>query len=225
VRWLGYGLAAAGGAGLIAGSLTGRLPMGITEVLGFLTGAAAVWLVVRENVWNWPVGIANSAFFVVLFFQARLFADAGLNVLYVVLGCLGWYWWLRGGENRTALRVGRVSARHAGVLAGLGVVATAGMTILLERVGDAAPFPDALTTVLSLIAQYMLTRKLLENWAVWITADVIYIGLYLSRDLYLTALLYAVFLGMCVAGLVRWRRTWRAREAAPHPALAEVANA
>ena len=80
------------------------------------------------------------------------------------------------------------------------------MTSLLTRVNDSAPFWDALTTVLSLIAQFMLTRKLFENWFVWITADVIYVGLYIYKDLYLTSILYAIFLAMCVAGAIQWRR-------------------
>ncbi|HYT12576.1 MAG TPA: nicotinamide riboside transporter PnuC [Candidatus Nitrosopolaris sp.] len=210
----GYGAGASVSAALIAAALMHRIPMDITEVLGFVTGAWSVWLTVKENIWNWPVGIANSAFYVIVFANARLFADSSLNVLYVVIGFLGWYWWLRGGQNRTALRVGRVNVVSAVLLAALGGVATFGMTRFLFSVNDSAPFLDALTTVLSLIAEFMLARKLLENWYVWITADVIYIGLYTYRSLYLTALLYAIFLAMCIAGLVRWRRTWRANQRA-----------
>lgn len=208
----GYGAGAAASAGLIVAALLHWIPMDITEVLGFVTGAWSVWLTVKENIWNWPVGIANSAFYVIVFAHARLFADSSLNVLYVVLGFLGWYWWLRGGQNRTALRVGRVNGSSAAMLAVVGVIATFGMTRFLYSVNDSAPFLDALTTVLSLIAEFMLARKFLENWYVWITADVIYIGLYTYRSLYLTAVLYAIFLAMCIAGWVRWRRTWRANQ-------------
>jgi nicotinamide mononucleotide transporter len=211
----GWGVGAVASAALVWAALTHRSEMDITEVLGFITGAAAVWLTVKENVWNWPVGIANSAFYVVVFFHARLYADSSLNILYVVLGFLGWYWWLKGGEHRSVLHVSRASKVSAGVLAAIGVVATAGMTVFLAGVHDSAPFLDALTTVLSLIAEYMLARKLLENWWVWITADVIYIGLYSYRSLYLTAILYALFLAMCIAGFVRWRRTWLAAQTQP----------
>jgi len=196
--------------GLIAASLTHRAPMDITEVLGFVTGAWAVWLTVRENIWNWPIGIANDVFYIVLFLQARLFADTALQVIYVVLGLLGWYWWLRGGAQKTALRVSHTSTRTAVVLLVILGLSTWGMTIFLTGIRDSAPFLDALTTTLSLIAQYMLTRKLLENWFVWITADLIYIGLYIYKDLYLTAGLYAIFLAMCIAGLWQWRRSMSA---------------
>ena len=212
-------------AALIWAALTHHGEMDITEVLGFITGAVSVWLTVKENVWNWPVGIATSAFYVVVFFHARLFADSSLNVFYVVLGFLGWYWWLRGGEKRTVLHIARTSRRSALVLIGLGVMATGAMTVFLTNVHDSAPFFDAVTTVLSLIAEYMLARKLLENWGVWITADVIYIGLYAYRSLYLTSILYALFLTMCVVGFIGWRRTWRSARSASQNAILEPARA
>jgi nicotinamide mononucleotide transporter len=199
-----------GSLALIAGSVSHRLPLDLIEVLGFLTGALAVWLTVKQNVVNWPVGIANSAFYLVVFLHARLFADMSLQAIYIGLGFLGWYWWLRGGAGRTLLQVSRTGPMTALTLMAILLTSTVGLTVILERVRDSAPFWDALTTVMSLIAQFMLTRKLLENWLVWIAADLIYIGLYLSRGLALTALLYAIFLTMCVAGLVQWRATLKA---------------
>jgi nicotinamide mononucleotide transporter len=200
-----------------------RLPLDITEVLGFVTGAWCVWLTVKQNIWNWPIGIANDVFFLVLFLHAYLFADAGLQVIYIVLGVLGWYWWLRGGTGKTELPVSRTGTRTAIVLAILLAVSTAGLAVGLARVNDAAPFWDALTTVLSLVAQYMLSRKLIENWFVWMAADVIYVALYVYKHLDLTAGLYAIFFAMCVAGFLHWRASLRAQyEAAASAALARL---
>jgi nicotinamide mononucleotide transporter len=187
--------------------------MDLTEVLGFVTGAWSVWLTVKQNIWNWPIGIANSVFYLWVFFQARLFADSSLQVIYVVLGFMGWYCWLRGGPQHSTLRVSRVSLRTSLALALVLVAGTLSMGAFLVNVHDASPHFDALTTVLSLIAQYMLTRKLIENWLVWITADVIYIGLYFSRELYLTSVLYAIFLTMCLMGLRQWRASLVVAEA------------
>lgn len=203
----------------LLGAWKGFLPMSLTEVLGFVTGAACVWLTVKENIWNWPIGIANSIFFIFLFWGARLYADMGLQVVYVILGVLGWYWWLTGGENKTELPVSRIGKKEALVLAFLVVAATYFMTQFLQSVNDAAPFWDALTTILSLAAQYMLTKKYLENWYVWITADVIYIALYIYKDLYLTGLLYLIFLGMCLVGLREWDKSFLKKKA-----LKEVKN-
>jgi nicotinamide mononucleotide transporter len=209
MRWAGYTLGLVASAVLVIGSLSHKLPMDPTEVLGFVTGGWAVWLTVKQNIWNWPIGIANSAFYLIVFFQTRLYADMSLQGVYVVLGFLGWYWWLRGGQNRTELNVSRTRPLLAAALGVILLSGTWAMTLFLVRVDDSAPFLDALTTVLSLIAQFMLTRKLFENWFVWISADVIYIGLYIYKDLYLTSILYAIFLAMCIVGAVQWRRSLR----------------
>jgi nicotinamide mononucleotide transporter len=186
---------------LVVGTMAGWLPLNLTEVFGVVTGGVCVWLIVRQQIWSWPVGLANNVFFIALFFNARLLADMALQFIYIVLGVLGWYWWLRGGERRSRLRVSRATPATLAVLVVLVAATTWGLTLFLRLVGDAAPFLDALTTTLSLAAQYLLTRKLIENWYVWIAADIIYIWLYGDRGLPLTAALYALFLGLCLFGL------------------------
>lgn len=207
-----------GSLGLVLAAWRHWAPMGMTEVLGFITGALCVWLTVKENIWNWPIGIANSAFFLILFLQSRLFADSALQAVYIVLGFLGWYWWLHGGQNKTALPITRTSWRLWLILAVIAIGSTYGMTLYLRHIQDAAPFWDALTTVLSLVAQYLLTKKKIENWFIWMTADVIYVWLYIYKQLYLTGGLYVIFFAMCVAGVLEWRRLKRRYDA---PALPE----
>ncbi len=198
---------------LCAGALSRLLALDATETFGFVTGIWGVWLQVRENVWNWPVQLVSSAFYVVVFFRARLFADTMLNVIYLGLYVLGWYWWLRGGDRRTALHIERLGLGLAAVLALVGVAATAGMTVFLTSVRDAAPFLDALTTVMSLIALFLIARKLFEAWWVWIAVNTIYVGLYLYKSLALTALLYAIFAVLSVAGWLNWWRLLGAQRA------------
>ncbi len=192
---------------LILGAWQHRLPLDLTEVLGFVSGGLCVWLTVEENVWNWPVGIVNSIFFAALFLRTRLFADMSLQVLYIILGFLGWYLWLHGGERHSRLLVSRLRLTLGLGLAVLTALSTCGMTYYLGSIRDAAPFWDALTTTLSLAAQYLLTKKLIENWLVWMTADVIYVALYAYKHLYLTSVLYGLFLALCVLGLRQWRRS------------------
>ena len=189
----------------------GQTPPSLTEALGFVTGALCVYLVVKENVWNFPVGIANCVFFLILFTQARLYGDAALQIIYIALGVQGWYLWLRGGQNHTPLKVERASRLLLAGVAAFVVVGTIGLTFLFRYVKDSAPFLDAFTTSLSLGAQYLLNRKAVENWLLWITADIVYIYLYATRGLQLTAVLYFVFLCLCVAGLRRWLRTMSER--------------
>ncbi|MCX5207904.1 nicotinamide riboside transporter PnuC [Kitasatospora sp. NBC_00240] len=176
------------------------------ELLGFATGAACVWLTVKGKTWNFPVGIANNVFFLVLFAGARLYADAALQVVFLALGAHGWWQWLRGGADRTGVGVRPAGPRLLAVTSALLVPATWGLTVLLARAGDSAPFWDALTTALSLAAQWLLNTRRIETWYFWIAADLVYIPLYLSKSLDLTALVYLLFLGLCGLGLRAWRR-------------------
>jgi nicotinamide mononucleotide transporter len=208
--WIGMAI----GSALIAASWRRWAPYSLTETLGFVTGAACVYLVVKQSVWNFPLGIANNVFFLVLFVNSRLYGDAGLQIINIALGFHGWYYWLYGGQNRKALRITHGSPRLLVAVGILVVIGTVGLVLVLRAAGGAAPVMDAFTTVLSLAAQYLLNRKAIENWLLWIVADVIYIWLYISRDLRLTAILYFVFLCLCVAGFLSWRGSLKAQAAA-----------
>lgn len=176
------------------------------ELLGFVTGAICVYLVVRANVHNFWTGIVNSALFLVLFATARLWADASLQLMYIGLGFLGWWQWLHGGQDRAALKVGRASARLLLAALAFVVVGTLVLIPVLRNAHDIAPFLDALTTSLSLAAQFLLNAKKVENWLFWIAADAIYIPLYFAKHLDLTGLVYVAFLGLAISGAIRWRR-------------------
>jgi nicotinamide mononucleotide transporter len=194
---------------VLAASYRNWWAIGVAEAWGFVTGGICVWLVVREHLWNWPVGLVNNIFFFVLFLRGRLYADMSLQIVYLALGVYGWLNWIFGGKNRTALKISRTSRSEWILLTAAIPLCTVAMQKVLISVNDAAPVWDALTTVLSLAAQYLLCRKRFENWWFWIAADVIYIPLYFSRQLPLTAILYTLFLAMCVVGVREWTRSVR----------------
>jgi nicotinamide mononucleotide transporter len=180
------------------------------EVLGFATGLLNVALLIRQHILNWPLGILNVLLLMVVFWSAGLYADAGLQIVYVLLGLYGWWAWLYGGERRSPLVVRSTTAPEWLALAVAGVLLTAGLWLFLDRLTESTvPFFDAVTTALSLLATYGQTRKLVENWWLWIAADLIYIPLYGYKDLWLTAILYVAFLALCVAGLRAWRTVQR----------------
>lgn len=188
--------------------------MSAEEIIGFATGALCVWLAVRQNVWTFPIGVVNNIVYAVLFASTGLYAGATLQVVYLGLGALGWYWWLRGGSGGGTLVV-RPTPRLAwvvGAVAGVALALTL-IWVLSTWTDSSAPVLDSITTSLSLVAQLMLGRKWIGNWWVWIVADIIYVGLYLSMGLYLTALLYAGFIVLCAVGLRDWRRELRAQHA------------
>ena len=157
-----------------------------------------------------------------MFWQAQLYADMGLQGVYVLLCLYGWYEWLHGGPGRGVLVVTRTPRPARPVLAALGTAGAGLLGLALERLTDASlPFWDSSTTAFSLVAQYMQTRKWLENWVVWIVVDLVYLGIYTYKALYLMTGLYAVFLVLAVLGHLDWTRSL---EASP-PARAAVSPA
>jgi len=185
------------------------------EVLGFATGLVNVGLLVRQHILNWPLGILNVLLLMLVFWSVGLYADASLQIVYVILGAYGWWAWLYGGANRTHLVVRGTSRTEWLALAVAGVLLTVALWLFLDHLtSSTVPLADAVTTALSLLATYGQTRKLVENWWLWIAADIIYIPLYAYKDLWLTAILYVAFLALCVLGLRAWRSAQRAQQAA-----------
>ena len=178
-----------------------------TELLGTLTGIVCVWLLVKQNIWNWPIGIANNIFYVFVFFKSGLFADMGLQFIYLSIALYGWWNWLHGGNNHSELDVSRTSGRGLLGYCGAAAASTAILYWLLRSfTPSTVPFADGLTTSLFLTAQFMMSRKLVENWWFWIVGDVLVIGLYIYKHLYATTGLYMVMLAMCFLGLQQWRK-------------------
>jgi nicotinamide mononucleotide transporter len=196
-------------------AISGFLAQNWQELAGFLTGALCVWLLIRQNIWNWPVGIANNVFYIVIFFNSGLYADMSVQFVYIAVAIYGWWNWLHGGIDHSELKVARTS--RAGLLGYMALAAagTAALYWILRRfTPSTVPFADGLTSSLFLTAQYMMSRKLIENWWFWIVGDVLVIGLYIYKHLYLTSVLYVIFLAMCVAALVEWERAAKKRVAA-----------
>ncbi len=184
------------------------------ELIAALFGVVSVYLSVRERVWSWPTGIVNVGLYIIVFYRAKLYADMGLQVVYVAISAYGWYHWLRGGAGRGELRVSRTPRTVALTLPLLTLAGAAALGTGFARTTDASlPYLDSALTAVSLAAQWMLTRKYLENWLVWIAVDVAYVPMFLYKRLYPTAALYAVFLVLAVMGYREWRRSLAAAAA------------
>jgi nicotinamide mononucleotide transporter len=178
------------------------------EAIGVVSGILSVYLLARERIWGWPVGLVNVALFIVVFYQARLYADAALQVVYVALCLYGWNVWIRGGSGTGGLapshapRWALLSAMALGVASSLAIGTAIGW-----HTDASLPWVDASTTSFSLVAQWMQTRKWIENWWLWIVVDIVYVGMYVMKALYLTAGLYLVFVALAGIGLLEWRRS------------------
>lgn len=177
------------------------------ELISFILAVITVLLNIRQTHWAWLFSIISSATYGIVFFDARLYGDAGLQAVFIAVSVWGWYQWLYGGSRHDALRVGRLSgagwrASIAGWLAGFALLAA----FLSNWTNTDVPYADGFLTAGSLLGQLLLSRKKLENWHVWIAVDVLYVGLYVYKGLILTAILYAVFVVLAIIGLRTWSR-------------------
>ncbi|HEY7728684.1 MAG TPA: nicotinamide riboside transporter PnuC, partial [Candidatus Eisenbacteria bacterium] len=178
------------------------------ELAGVATGLVGVWLITRENVWCWIAMILSASLYTVVFYEARLYAGMGLQVVYVLMFLYGWWGWLHGGPGGSVLRVSRTPAPWrmallAGAAAGTAVLGMA----LARHTDESLPYWDSAATSMSLAAQWMQTRKWLENWLVWIAVDLVYVGMCLYRGLLPTVGLYATLLVLAAIGLIQWKRS------------------
>jgi len=178
------------------------------EAVAVIFGIVSVYLSTRENIWSWPTALINVSLFSALFLRSGLYSDTGLQVVYFVLSLYGWYEWLYGGAGRTAIAVSRTTNKTWAVVGALAVIVWGLLGTITSRLpGTALPYVDAATTTVSLIAQWMMTRKLLENWLIWIAVDVIYVGMFIFKGLYLTAFNYGIYLVLAVLGYLTWKRS------------------
>lgn len=184
--------------------------MSAAEIVGVVFGLLSVWLTVRRSIWCWPTGIVSVAAFAILFFDIKLYADMGLQIFFLATSFMGWYYWLRGGRNQTELPITTLTPNQV-VLLGVGlVVSVFTVGYLFSTYTDAhIPFWDATASGMSVLAQVLLMRKKLESWYLWIAVDVLSIGIYIYKDVLLTAGLYVIFLLLAIGGLLEWRKAFR----------------
>jgi nicotinamide mononucleotide transporter len=193
------------------------------ELVGDTTGLACVWLMARQHLLTWPLGIVNNLMFIVLFWSSKLYGDAVLQCVFAVMGAYGWWRWVRDAAPidtvagaAIAAPIRRMTPREWTALVPLTAVATIGAAWWLSRHTDSpVPLWDATVLCLSLAATWAQAVKRLETWWLWIAVNVLSIPLYVVRHLLPTAVLYALFLVICVGGLRSWTREWRAGRTSP----------
>lgn len=183
------------------------------EIASFFLAVTMVFCNIRQSPWGWFFGISSCVLYSFVFYESRLYGDMGLQFFFIGVSLWGWYQWLFGGLTHHGVRVSRLNAKGWG-LALVGWLA--GYLILswfLRVYTDTdVPHIDAFLTAGSVVGQFLLSRKKLENWHMWILLDAIYIGLYIHKNLILTAVLFAVFVVMATIGLLAWKKALRTLE-------------
>lgn len=201
-------------------------PMSWVELVGTVFNLWCVWLVARNKILNWPIGLIGVVLFGIMFWQIRLYADLFEQMYFFATGVWGWWVWshprTKNAEDaRGELAISRLAPRQYALYGASIVVSTLVLTYAMSHLHvwaptifpEAASYPllDSLTTIMSFVAQFMLVRRQLENWVLWIAVDVIGVGLYWAKDVRLVSVLYLIFLCIAINGLVSWLREHRAR--------------
>ena len=179
------------------------------EFLGLIFGLLAVYYLIKQNILTWISGILYVLISFVIFWQAKLYADFGLHIIFLILNIYGWYYWLKGPKTGDReLPVTRSSLKvilNSVIITVLGVVI---LGFLLDTYTDASvPYWDSATTVMSIVAMWMTARKLIENWIIWLMVDVLATGIYVYKGIYFYAFLYLVYIGMAVSGYLAWKKS------------------
>lgn len=197
--------------------------MTYVEIIAALFGFMCVYFFIVRNHWSWPTGFVQVVLLIAVFLQAKLYADMVLHVVYAVLQLYGWWAWWRSTQPRstgiaeeaatsTEIRVRVLSKWDHAICITLGLAMTAVFAFLLRNYTNAAsPILDSFVAAMSLVAQFLLAWRYLENWCYWIVVDVVGVGLFASKLLYPTTALYVLFMVMAIVGYLSWRRTYHAQ--------------
>jgi nicotinamide mononucleotide transporter len=179
------------------------------EITATVFGLLCVYFTVKQNIWCWPTGLVQVILYTYIFYGARLYSDSILQIIYIPMQIYGWYFWLHGGKDKQEAPVTKITGKFwvTMITFGLGLTLVWGH-IMGKYFQAAAPIPDAFIVVASLYAQWLLSKKKLESWKLWIIVDVVAIGVYFYKHLYITAGLYVVFLGLAISGLLAWQRSY-----------------
>jgi nicotinamide mononucleotide transporter len=187
------------------------LAMSLIEIFGLITGALAVWLLIKQNIWTWPVGIAYIAASLYIFYSARLYADFAVHIFYLIMSFYGWYYWLKGGNRaESTLPVSRENNQTLLILLAVCAIVVFISGTLFATYTDAdLPYWDNTTSILSLLAMWLQSRKKLESWALWLLIDILAVGIYFYKEIYFYSFLYTLYIGMAFMGYIAWHKSYR----------------
>lgn len=177
----------------------------MVEILAIVFTFICVWLTTKNKVASWPVGIIGVILFLVLFFQVQLYAEVITQIVFLLQSFYGWYNWSRL-EDKPPAPITRLTTKEKLIWSSIILITTGIMYQVLSSYTNASiPLVDSFTTSISLIANWLLAKRKLENWWLWIFVDLIYVGMFAYKMLYLTSGLYFVFFFMSIHGLYRWK--------------------
>lgn len=190
-------------------SITEWITLNYIELSGAVLGLIYIFYSIRQNILTWPVGLVSSLFYIVVFFHSKLYAAMALQFYYAVMSVYGWYYWLKGNNENTGKKapIRHTKKKEWMKITGVSIAIFLMILIILYNYTDSdVPVIDSFTTTASIVATWMMARKLIENWIIWIISDIVSVFLYLEKGLWATVLLFIVFTAMAVVGFFEWKR-------------------
>ena len=181
----------------------------LLEIMGVITGLLCVGLAAINNIWNWPIAIVSVGIYIFIFFDSHLYADMGLQVYFMAMNIYGWYYWSNKPATEEKSPVMRITRQEVLYSAIAVIVFTVFLGSVLKYTPASYQYIDSFCAACSLVAQVFLARKVLENWLIWIFVDIIYVGVYIFKSLDLTAIMYAVYVGLALYGYFDWRKGYK----------------
>jgi nicotinamide mononucleotide transporter len=192
--------------------INGFLGSNSVEISAAICGFICIFLLVKGNIWNFAFGFVQVTLYVWVFYQAKLYSDAGLHVVYMALQIYGWWHWSKNLATATTVTVLSMDYKKLSLYALVALLSAAVLGTLMHKYTDASfAYADAFTTCASLVAFVLMTRRYIVNWLFWIVVDVVAIGVYFQKGLYPTAILYACFLIMAIIGLYAWQKQYKSK--------------
>lgn len=182
----------------------------LLELSGVISGILCVYLAAKNNIWSWPLAIISVSIYTFIFFEEKLYADAGLQIYFLFTNIYGWYFWSKKSSSSIKTPINLATKKILWISTASIVIFTFLLgTFLIKSTDASLPYIDSFCTACSLVAQFFLARKIIETWLIWIFVDIIYVGVYLMKDLHLTAGMYALYIVIAAMGYLTWKREFK----------------
>ncbi len=177
------------------------------EWVAAISGLINVYLLTKETIWSWPFGVFNVVLYGFIFYHSKLYSDVILQTFFTILNIYGWYKWTTKTTENHVLKITRMNGRQIWMTMLIIPIVFSAWGYFIGNTTDAAyPYADSFILISSLIAQYLIAIKKIENWILWILVDLVAITVYFLKNLYVTSALYGVYMMLCVMGFVEWKK-------------------
>ena len=184
--------------------------MNTVEIFGLFAGSLSIALLIRQNIWTWPVGIAYTVASLYVFYTAKLYADFTLHVFFLIMSSYGWYYWWRGNNrNDSELPVSSEKKKvlvYSIIICFIAIIFTSNLFTIYTDAD--LPYWDNTTSIFSIFAIWLQSRKKIESWIFWLIIDILSVGIYFYKELYFYSLLYSIYVVMAILGYVAWLESY-----------------